>query len=303
MWFKNAYIFKFTNKFDQSAESLEKALSENTFTPCGSTEQSHTGWVSPLGKLSTSLSHSVNGSTLISLKKEERIIPPSVIKDLVDEKIEALEAESARSATKKEKEQFKEDVVFELLPRAFSRYSIVSGYINADENIIVIDTATRSKAEDFLACLRKALGTLPVTSLSTERSPDEIFTGWLDETPIEEPFVLGMSAKFEALGDDGAEFQCKNQDLKGDEVKRLLESDMYVTAINLEWDEAASFKIESDLSLKQIKFFDVLTEQNDDVNDDPLAKLDADFALMAGEINRLINNLSTTLGFSLSEND
>ena len=41
-----------------------------------------------------------------------------------------------------------------------------------------------------------------------------------------------------------------------------------------------------------MKFFDVLQEQNDDIDsDDVLAKLDADFALMAGEINRLINDL------------
>ena len=53
-----------------------------------------------------------------------------------------------------------------------------------------------------------------------------------------------------------------------------------------------SFILCDDLSIKRLKFFDVLQEQNDDIDsDDVLAKLDADFALMAGEINRLINDL------------
>ena len=48
-------------------------------------------------------------------------------------------------------------------------------------NIIVINSSSRSKAEDFLALLRKVLGTLPVTSLSPESAPDEIMTDWLIE--------------------------------------------------------------------------------------------------------------------------
>ena len=46
------------------------------------------------------------------------------------------------------------------------------------------------------------------------------------------------------------------------------------------------------MAIKRIKFFDVLQEQNDDIDkDDITAKIDADFALMAGELNRLINDL------------
>jgi len=47
-----------------------------------------------------------------------------------------------------------------------------------------------------------------------------------------------------------------------------------------------------DLAIKRLKFFDVIHEQNDDIDkDDIVARLDADFALMAGEINRFIDAL------------
>ena len=117
-------------------------------------------------------------------------------------------------------------------------------------------------------------------------------TDWLNDKSIGDNFTLGMEAEFHALGDDGAVVRVKNQDLDSPEIKTHLDADKYVVKLALEWDEAMSFILCDDLSIKRLKFFDVLQEQNDDIDsDDVLAKLDADFALMAGEINRLINDL------------
>ena len=302
MWFKNLYFFAFTRPFECSEQDLEKHLSEHLFTPCGSTEQSHFGWVNALGKHGDTIVHSVNGNHLLCARKEEKILPAPVIKDQLEAKIAHLEAEQSRNATKKEKEQFKEDIIFELLPRAFSRFSDTHAYINAEHNIVVINSSSRGKAEDFLALLRKALGTLPVTSLSPEKAPDELMTDWLTEHNLGENFQLGMEAEFNALGDDGAVVRVKNQDLGSDEIKSHLDADKYVVKLALEWDEAMSFILCDDLAIKRLKFFDVLHEQNDDIDkDDVVARIDADFALMAGELNRFIDNLLAE--FSLKATD
>ena len=292
MWFKNLYVFAFTKPFEWQEQDLETQLSENLFTPCGSTEIAHFGWVNALGKHGSSPVHCANKNFLLCARKEEKILPAPVIKDMIDAKVNQLEAEHSRGATKKEREQFKEDIIFELLPRAFSRVTDTHAYINADENVIVINTSSRAKAEDFLALLRKSLGTLPVTSPSPEKAPDEVMTDWLVEKNIGEPFVLGMEAELHALGDDGAVIRVKNQDLDSDEIKVHLDAEKYVVKLALEWDDALSFILCDDMAIKRIKFFDVLQEQNDDIDkDDITAKIDADFALMAGELNRLINDL------------
>jgi recombination associated protein RdgC len=292
MWFKNLHFFTFTRPFELSEDQLEAHLAEHLFTPCASTEQSHFGWVNALGKHGHSTVHSVNGNFLLCARKEEKILPAPVIKDMIEAKIAQLEVEQARSATKKEREQFKEDIIFELLPRAFSRVTDTHAYINAEHNLIVVNSSSRGKAEDILALLRKVIGTLPVTSVSPETAPDELMTDWLNDKSIGDNFTLGMEAEFHALGDDGAVVRVKNQDLDSAEIKTHLDADKYVVKLALEWDEAMSFILCDDLSIKRLKFFDVLQEQNDDIDsDDVLAKLDADFALMAGEINRLINDL------------
>lgn len=292
MWFKNLYFFAFTRPFECSEQDLEKHLNEHLFTPCGSTEQSHFGWVNALGKNGQSIVHTVNGNHLLCARKEEKILPAPVIKDMLEEKVALLEAEQSRSATKKEKEQFKEDIIFELLPRAFSRVTDTHAYINPEHNIIVINTSSRGKAEDFLALLRKVLGTLPVTSVSPEKAPDELMTDWVTENSIGENFHLGTEAEFHALGDDGAVVRVKNQELDSDEIKAHLDADKFVVKLALEWDEALSCILCDDLAIKRVKFFDVIHEQNEDIDkDDIVARLDADFALMAGEINRFINDL------------
>lgn len=293
MWFKNLYVFAFTRPLEWQSEELEQQLNENHFRPCGQTEMSHFGWVNALGKHGNSLVHQADGHFLICAKKEEKILPAPVIKDMLDEKVAILEAEHGRSATKKEKEQFKEDILFELLPRAFSRYTQTHGYISPKNNLIVINSSSRSKAEDFLALLRKSLGSLPVTSLTPDRAPDEIMTEWLTEVELPNSFVIGQEAELQALGDDGAIIRCKNQDLASDEIKVHLDAEKYVVKLALEWDESISFILADDLSIKRLKFLEVLQEQTDDIpSDDVLAKMDAEFTLMAGELNRFIEELA-----------
>jgi recombination associated protein RdgC len=302
MFFKNLFIFAFTRTFTHTQEQLEQLLSENTFTSCGSTELAHFGFTDPLGKHGNSLVHSGNGNLLICARKEEKILPAPVIKDMLEEKIQALEIKEGRGATKKEREQFKEDIIFELLPRAFSRITDTHAYISPKDNIIVINSSSRGKAEDLLALLRKALGTLPVTTLEPETQADETMTSWLVEKTLGPKFELGMEAEFYSLGDDCSIAKVKNQDLDSEEVKAHLDADKFVTKIALEWDESLSFVLEDDLSIKRLKFYDVIQEQNDDIDsNDVLAKLDADFVLMAGELNRFIHALLGEFNFKTSE--
>tara|TARA_R110000764_G_scaffold239783_1_gene340002 strand:+ start:814 stop:1746 length:933 start_codon:yes stop_codon:yes gene_type:complete len=296
MFFKNIFVFAFTRPFTTTNEELIDALTEHTFMPLGSTEMNRMGWSNSLGKGSAITTES-NGNILFCARKEEKILPAPYVKECVDEQIEALESEQSRTATKKEREQFKEDVIFNMLPRAFSRTVDTHAYINTKENIIVVNTSSRGKAEDVLALLRKTLGTLPVTSISPERTPDEAMTEWLtyDGTHangLGDNFTVGMEAHFNSLGDHSASATVKNQDLSSDEVRAHLDADQYVTKLALDFDDAMSFMLNDDLSIKRIKFFDVIVEQNDDIDSDDLnGKIHADFTLMAGELNRMISNL------------
>jgi recombination associated protein RdgC len=96
MWFKNLQVYRFTRPFELTAEQLESQLETLAFTPCGSQDMSRFGWTRPLGKFGSTLTHSADGQILICARKEEKIIPPAVIKEELAEKIEAVECEQGR---------------------------------------------------------------------------------------------------------------------------------------------------------------------------------------------------------------
>ncbi|MGL5146435.1 MAG: recombination-associated protein RdgC, partial [Plesiomonas shigelloides] len=61
--------------------------------------------------------------------------------------------------------------------------------------------------------------------------------------------------------------------------------------------QSIAFVLQSDASLKRLKFSEEFRAGNDDLgNDDPMAKLDADFALMGSELIALMHALVEVLG-------
>ena len=81
MWFKNLQVYRFTRPFDLTAEQLETQLESLTFTPCGSQDMSRFGWTRPFGKFGSTLTHSANGQILICARKEEKMLPATVVKE------------------------------------------------------------------------------------------------------------------------------------------------------------------------------------------------------------------------------
>jgi recombination associated protein RdgC len=298
MWFRNARVFRLTKPFDISAEELEEKLSADAFKPCGPQETARQGWVPPLGKHGELLVHSANGYHLIALRKEEKILPGPVIKDAVEDKAEAIEIEEGRKVRRKEKEEIKEQVMLEMLPRAFSRNRRSFAYLAPAEGLLVVDAGSAKQAEDLASTLRTSLGSLPVRPPALEQSPIFTFTGWLNET-IDLPgmVVLGDECELKDPAEDGGVVRCKGLNLKADEIRNHLEAGMEVTKLALTWDDNVSFILDEEMGIRRLKFGETLQDQLDDVDvDDAVAKFDAAFTLMTLELSKLIPGLLEAMG-------
>lgn len=302
MWFKNLQLYRFTRPFEHSAESLEKMLQGHLFTPCGNQDMTKFGWISPLGKQAEVLVHEAQGQLLLCAKKEEKMLPASVIKDTLEEKIEAMEAEQGRALKKKEKEALKEEILHSLLPRAFTRSSQTFVWINPEENYLVVDAGSAKKADDVLSLLRKCTGSLPVIPFALQNPPEITMTEWLNEGSVPAGFALEDEAELRSALEHGGIIRCKEQDLVSEEIKGHLLADKLVTKLALNWSETVSFVLADDLSIKRLKFSEELREQNDDVvSENYAAKMDADFALMTGELSKFVPELVAALGGEKAE--
>lgn len=298
MWFRNARIFRFTKPFDITAEALEEKLQQEAFKPCGPQEMSRHGWVAPLGKHGEQLVHSAGGYHLIALRREEKLLPGPVVKELVEEKAEAIEIEQQRKVRRKEKEEIKEQVLLEMLPRAFSRNRRSYAYLAPEEGLLVVDAGSAKQAEDLASALRKSVGSLPVRPPALEQAPAFTFTGWLNESiDLPSAITLGTECELKDTSEDGGVVRCKGLPLQAEEIRNHLEAGMQVTRLALTWEDNLSFVLDEEFGIRRLKFGDTLQEKLDDVDaDDAAARFDAAFSLMTLELSRMIPGLLEALG-------
>ncbi|MFM4779869.1 recombination-associated protein RdgC [Aeromonas caviae] len=297
MWFKNLQVYRFTRPFELTAEQLETQLEACAFTPCGSQDVSRFGWTRPLGKFGSTLTHAAAGQILLCARREDKILPTTVIKEALAEKVEAIEYEQGRPLKKKEKEALKEEIMHTLLPRAFSRTSQTFAWLNPADGLLMVDASSAKKADDVLALLRKSIGSLPVVPVVLKNPPEITMTEWLSKSIVPAPFLLEDESELRSAMEHGGIARFKQQDLMTDEVKNHLANDKLVTKLALSWGERISFVLGDDLSIKRLKFSEDIRERNDDItSEDPAARLDADFALVTGELSQFIPALFNALG-------
>jgi len=295
MWFKNLYLFKFEKDFTLNAEELHDALLKKPFAPCSSNQRESMGWVAPLGS-GDSLTHAANKNILITMARQERLLPAAVIKETLQEKVEDIEARENRKVSSREKKELREDIEHELLPRAFTRTQKIDAWIDPLAGWLILNTPSAPRAEIFTKLLRKTLGSLPVTLPEAALSPATAMTHWLSNSQCPEPFSLGFECELKNQGDDKGTAVFKQHDLTLEEVQTSLQAGKYASKLALEWDNKISFVLSEDLQIKKLKFMDVLEEQLKD--NDPQTHeehMDIEFALMTGEVAMMLKDLMKAL--------
>ena len=292
MWFKNLAVYRFTEPFTLAADVLEQKLQQEPFRACGAHDEFSFGWTSPLGKASEVLAHSVNGYTMLCAKKEEKVIPSSVINEMLQEKISEIEEQEARKLPQKERTRIKDELIFELLPRAFSFSRKTYAYIDSLSGWVVVDAATPKKAEDLLSLLRKCLGSLPVEPISGEVKPTAVMTQWLISNNSPKDILIEDECELRAPEEDGAIIRCKRHDLALPEIKNHLDSGKHVIKLAMSWAERLAFVLDENLAVKRLKFLELIQEQAAEIEtDDEIGQFDADFSIMTAELAQFLPRL------------
>ena len=224
MWFRNLRFYRLGKPFQLSAEQLNGKLESQAFHACPRLQPFSFGWVSPLGRQGAELVHAANGRILVCARREEKILPAGVIRDMVQDKVALLEEERLRKVSRREKNMIRDELLQELMPRALSRSTHTFAYIAPQDGWIVIDVSSRSRAEELLALLRKSIGSLAVVPLAVNQAPAAVMTRWLIERRLPQGFELGGECVLRDSEDVAGVVRCRNQDLLGHEIGTHIEA-------------------------------------------------------------------------------
>ncbi len=303
MWFRNLTLFRLSNKSAQVLDDLETGLEKHRLRECGPLELATHGFVSPYGRDGETLVHRLADHTLVTCATESRLLPNSVVNDELAERLRRLRDERKRRVGSRERRELKEQVLSELLPRAFTHTNRVNAYFCRKSGWLVVDTSSRKAAEQVVHELRQALGSLPAVPMAPEQSPRILMTEWLISGKLPPGLVLADECELRDPTESGAVVRCRRQDLESEEIHAHLKSGKQVFQLGLVFDDRIEFVLGDDLTVRKLRFLDAVSDELDATDaESPIAEMDARFALMALELDRLLLKFEQCFGLSRPDN-
>jgi recombination associated protein RdgC len=295
MWFKNLQLYRFPAPFNLSAQQLEEHLNRHPFRSCTGFELQTQGWASP--RENGALVHAAHGQFLITLGMEKKLLPSSVIKETVKSRAADLERAQGFKPGRKQLRDLKEQVSDELLPRAFNVRRNIRIWIDPQHSWFVIDGASPTKADEVVATFNKVIDEPIPVRLETVLSPTIAMTAWLSADDVPSGFSIDQDTELQSPLEEKATVRFVRHTLDPAEVKRHITAGKQCTRLALTWADRVSFMLTDSLIIKRVKPVDVMKEATDEnFIEDADERFDADFALMAGELNGMITALVAALG-------
>lgn len=307
--FKSACFFRIADDFVlPDLEALERVLHKARFVPCGPTQPESSGWVPPRGSKSKQLAELVGGQLILQLCTEKRAVPASAVKSAVEERVERYKAETGNERVPaKVKKEFKEEVLLDLLPRAFSKRSNVLLWLDPKRRLLVVDAGSLAGADRIVSSLLAALlevpGAAPSLDLQlvqTQSSPAASMAHWLSTREAPWRFTVDRDCELKAADEQKSSVRYARHTLDIDEVAQHIAAGKVPTQLAMTWNDRVSFVLTEAGQVRKLKFLDVVLKEAEDAKGRNEENFDANAAILTGELSELIPDLLEALGGELA---
>ena len=291
MWFKQVTPFRLLELPEK--RYLDESLGNSWFTEPQGLDWFSEGFTHPTAFSETAVVE-VEKTMLIALKREEKVLPSAAIKHKLDEQIIKIQANEGRNVGRKEKQELREAIIDDLLPKSLIKSSRTYGLFAGEW--LFVDTANHRKAENLLTKLREALGGLPAQQPLTRQSPSALMTNWLLRGEAQGLFVLDSDVTLVGAGDVAPKVKISRKDLTAEDVVQHAKNGMTATELGLIWNDRVAFILTQDLTLKRIQWLDVVQEEAEGSCDDAESMAYATQLLMEAALSAILGELVNLLG-------
>lgn len=293
MWFKNTRIFQLPSDFSMDTANLSDVLAHDALKPCGPQDLASQGWISPFGMENEDLYCLQSGQAqLITMAIEEKVLPAAVVNQQLQQKVAKIKADSGNKPGRKQQSDMKQEILFEMIPQAFTGIKKVSAYIDSKHNLLVVDSASQKAAENLVSQLRQSLGSFKAIAFGESSAMATVLTKWVNSGHAESGLEFGSNLVLETLDEAKSVIRARNVNYLTDEMQKHIENGYLVTQIGLVFNDRVEFTLTHDFAIKSIKFTDMVQEQLDfESIESEEQLLDSRFSLMSLELSELFDVL------------
>lgn len=303
MFFRNLTLFRFSSEAARDlADHLATSLDEHRLLPpgdvggIGALELSRAGFVPPVGDGIAPLTYQQKTYIAFCAATDAKILPVAVVNDELRRRCNAVAEKEGRRVGPRERKRLKEALFAELLPRAFVRRTTVRGYVDTQNGWLVIDTASRSKAEEVINQLREALGSFPALPLAPETFARGLLTAWLSTSANNSrlPDCLHLGSDVELIDRAAATSKLigRNVDLAGEDIMEALRGGSEVARLGLNLEDRITFVLAEDLVVRKLRLTDIALDDMGEDFENSEDEARAKFSLLTGEVAKLLVRLT-----------
>ena len=290
---RNLRFYRIHSDWPEDEQTLSDTLENALFKPCGSFNEKSMGFEPPVENAGDLLCRSLAGADIIQLRLQSRVLPAAAVRESLDERIASFVQRTGREPTRKDKRELKDEVYADLLPKALLKSDRLRAFYLKKDRILAVATASANNAEHVLDTLRAALGSLQAVPLAYKNPVHGLMTRvFLGDGP--EDIALGRECRMKDLSEPKSTVSWTDMDLSDSSVRAHVKGGLEVDRLGVSFDGVMRFTLDQDMVLRKLKLEGI--EELDDLDDeDPLARHDAEFTLLAGLVTKLLAALKKHL--------
>lgn len=283
MWFKSTFIYQIRDPEFIQRLGQHPIHEGHGFSDCLPGQPVSMGLVPPHRGLSE-LQLVQTDFAVWKLQRQERLLPASVVNETLQERVEALQQDEDRRIGRSERQDLKEQITQELLPRAFTRKQQHLIIVDRQSGWLFVQSGSESRADELTAALRDILGELPVVPLGALCRPESVWAEWLQQGTLPDGVDVADELTLFHPAEE-ATVRIKQLGWDSDEVQQLLTTGYRPQQMLLNWQDQVTLQVNEKSVLKRLRFADELLEQaSTEGGDDALAEWEAGLHLMVGTL-------------------
>lgn len=290
MWFKQVQLFQLSETVAYAPEALAEKLQPMAFAPCLPSFPISVGWASPFDEENAPLVHAANGFIMLCMQVEEKILPATVIRQELMLKVKRIEKLEDRKVRAKDKMSLKDEVIMDLLPRAFTKITKLYAYIDTKTNRLVLGTTNQAKTDQFITLFKRSFSEGFHAYDLKKLSP--IITSWVKDKKNPMIFSVEDSCMMQDPNQQTRIIRCQNQDLFANSVQAFIKEGCEIKNIALCWHDRVNFVLADDFTLRSIQFMDEVVAAAKEIDAETKhQQFDADFFIMTQTFTGLFEDL------------